>query len=196
MPEDGKSVWQKAGTLQPSSGSGNVVASQTNSLPSRVVWAASGAGSAPRHPALRTALPPLQYRLHVRHIASGCSHRGLSHRIALHPIASRSGCRAVLPPAADSTGGLPAQGAHVRWLEPPAQPRQALLPPYRDVLSRGWEVATPSLPPAPQEDRHCSEQAGEQACTEGWTPSRAQEPRWVCGAGLPLSGIAGSRVLT
>lgn len=196
MPEDRKSVWQKVGMLQPSSGSGDVAASQTNSLPSRVVWAASGAGSAPRHPALRTALPPLQYRLHVRHIASGCSHRGLSHRIALHPIASRSGCRAALPPAADSTGGLPGQGAHARRLEPPTQPRQALLPPDRDVLSRGREVVTPSLPPAPQEDRHRGWQAGEWACTQGWTPSQAQEPHWVCGAGLPLASIAGSRVLT
>lgn len=87
------------------SGHGDMAGSRTNSLLSRVIWAVSGVGSAPRHPALRTALPPLQYRLHVRHIASGCSHRGLSHRIASRPIASRSGCCAALLPAAASTGG-------------------------------------------------------------------------------------------
>lgn len=97
----------------------DVAASRANSLASEVIWAVSGAGSAPRHPALRTAL---QYRLHVRHIASGCSHRGLSHRIASHPIASRSGCCAALPPAAASTRGAACSGAHVRRHQPPAQP--------------------------------------------------------------------------
>lgn len=66
-------------------------AERTPSLLPGVIWAVSGAGSAPRQPALRTALPPPQYRLHVGHIASGCSHRGLSHRIAARPVASRSG---------------------------------------------------------------------------------------------------------
>lgn len=119
-PEDGKSIWQRAGTLQLSGGSGDVAASQANSLPSRVIWAVGRARSAPRHPALRTALPALQYRLHVRHIASGCSHRRLSHRIASHPIASRSGCRAALLLAAASTGwGAACSGVHARQPESP-----------------------------------------------------------------------------
>lgn len=175
---------QKAYGRELSGGSGAVAASQANSLPSRVIWAASGAGSAPRQPALRTALPAPQYRLHLRHIASGCSHRRLSHRIASQPIAlSLRVPRRAAARRGRHWGGCALRGAHEAARTPCATQRD-LLPPNRGVPSPwGWEEEMSLLPPASWENGHGRGRAGQ--------AGRAGHPHRH---GLPLASIAGSCV--
>lgn len=190
-PEDGKSIRQRAGVPQLSRGSSNVAASWANSLPSRVIWAVSGARSAPRHPALRTALPALQYRLHVRRIASGCSHRGLSHRIASRPAASRSGCHAALLLAAAGTGGggggeMRARGCTPGSTEPLRSPDGTSCSPPRGALSpRGREGAMPVLLLHPREPGAVVGRRGGGRAGRAGRPRGHRSRAGHCGAGVP-----------
>lgn len=151
-----------------------MAASQANSLPSRVIWAASGAGSAPRQPALRTALPAPQYRLHLRHIASGCSHRRCHIASPRGPSLSRSGCRAALPLVGGAAGGAVAPGRTRGSTNPPHNPTGPPAPEPGCPLAMGMggrdAIASSCIL-----GKRAWRRAG-RAGRPGWTPPQTRAP--------------------
>lgn len=93
----GKTIWQSAGELQLTGGRDDAAPEQSNLGSERSRERPEPAGTT-------DCAARLQYRLHLRHIASGCSHRRLSHRIAARPVASCSGCCTARLPTAGHRG--------------------------------------------------------------------------------------------